>query len=115
VFQHETRSATVTIWEKESRRPLKGVAVQVRYVYDGYQYIYVHNRPSDADGVTDEDGRVVLPVADFKYGTIFKADYARVQLSPEQVRAGGSFIMDNVGTLNAEKPTLQLGLERPLK
>ena len=49
----------------------------------------------------------------FKYGTIFKAGYARVELSPEQVRAGGSFIMENMGTLNAEKLVLQLGLERP--
>jgi hypothetical protein len=87
--------------------------VTVGYSYDGYHYIYVYNRPEEAEGTTDSEGQATLPVADFKYGTTFNAAYARVKLTPDQVRSGGTFTMQNMGTLNAAKPTLSLGLQRP--
>ncbi len=115
VFRHETLPATITITEQATGLPVANAAVSVGYSYDGYQYIYVYNRPENAEATTDANGRATLPVADFEYGTFFHAAYALVTLTPEQVRAGGSFAMLNGGTLYRDKPILVLSLERPAR
>jgi hypothetical protein len=114
VFRHDTRPTSITVTEQASGVPQVGVLVSVAYTYDGYQYIYVYNAPHNASGTTDAAGRLTLPVADFKYGAGFKvAGYAQVHLSPEQIRAGGSFPLHNAGTLNAGRPALVITLHWP--
>jgi hypothetical protein len=114
VFRHDTKPTSISVSEQASGAPQVGVPVSVAYTYDGYQYLYVYNAPKNASGTTDAAGQVTLPVADFKYGTSFKAaGYAQLHLSPEQIRVGGSFPMHNAGTLNAGRPTLVLTIHWP--
>ena len=115
-FRHETLPARITIAEQDTGRVLPAVPVSVGYLVDAYHYVYIHNRPEAVKGETSADGSVVLPVADFEYGTVFgAAEYARVELAPDQVRSGGRFPMRNLGSLNTSQPALVLELERPPK
>ena len=114
IFRHETLPARITIAERDTGRVLPAVKVTVGYLVDAYHYLYIHNRPEAAKGETNADGWVVLPVADFEYGTVFgAAAYAQVELTPAQVRSGGRFPMRNRGSSNEGKPVLVLELERP--
>jgi hypothetical protein len=84
---YSTRPVTITVVDPESDRPLANVPVNLRYAH-----VMVANAPQSQDGVTNEKGRVTLPVADFDYGVILlRAGNSEFTLSPKDVHEGAFF------------------------
>jgi hypothetical protein len=83
---YSQRPVEITVTSAETGRPVPDLPVSVNYAA-----MMVLNIPRDVKGVTDKDGRVVLPVADFSGGPIHvnAGDYGHF-LEPEQVRNGGT-------------------------
>jgi hypothetical protein len=84
---YSTRPVTITVVDPESDRPLANVPVKLQY-----EHVMVANAPLSQDGMTNEKGRVALPVADFDYGVILlRAGNSEFTLSPKDVREGAFF------------------------
>jgi hypothetical protein len=83
---YSKRPVEITVTSAETGRPVADLPVTVNYTA-----MMVLNIPREVKGVTDKDGRVVLPVADFNRGGIHvdAGDYGHF-LEPEQVRNGGT-------------------------
>ena len=83
---YSKRPVEITVTSAETGRPVADLPVSV-----SYPAMMVLNVPREVKGVTDKDGRVVLPVADFDNGSIHvhAGDYGHF-IEPEQVRNGGA-------------------------
>ena len=84
---YSTRPVTITVVDPDSDQPLANVPVKLQY-----EHVMVANAPLSQDGMTNEKGRVTLPVADFDYGVILlRAGNSEFTLSPKDVREGAFF------------------------
>ncbi len=84
--KYTMRPVEVVVTNPKTNQPVANVPVSV-----GYSFFMVPNPPTQAEGTTDENGRVLLPIADFAAGGIhLTAGGNRFPLDALRVRSGGA-------------------------
>jgi hypothetical protein len=91
---YSKRPVEVVVTDADTARPVADLPVSVRYDPGMPAWYFAPrplNIPQEVSGVTDANGRVVLPLADFGSGSIRLDAGRRVCcIHPETVREGGS-------------------------
>ena len=114
---YSTRPVEVIVTSAETGQPVANLPVAVDYplFYAHYFGPRVLNMPKEAGSVTDENGRIVLPIADFGCGPIrLRAGDYGSSIKPDQVREGGMVAPDYwaFGPEKTPKVILQLVPQR---
>jgi hypothetical protein len=107
---YSTRPVEVTVTNADTGKPVANIPVTVEYVG-----MLILNVPKKAEGVTDEHGRLLLPIADFDNGPIhLQAGGWGRSINPETVRYGS--IVDtgdwSGGSVSTPKIIMQLVPQR---
>jgi len=99
VSMHSFRDVAVTISEVDSGKPVAALPFRVHYEYypfDSPVVFHIELRtPKDVQAETDETGRVVVKLADYKWTTLLEVDdrergyVADFILTRESIRKGG--------------------------
>ena len=125
VFEHETLPTLITVQLWSDRSPVRQVLVRVRYNHESLIIPIValkFNKPSDAEGATNDSGAVVLPIADFRRGTILVVGenpenpfrgVASLLLYPHEIRRGGEFLATSFLIDGERSPELRIIVQRP--
>lgn len=87
---HSMYDVTVQVKDHNTEKPVGNVEVSVKYDYDSYGMFYFANKPEPVFGVTDVNGKVVLPLADFRYRILMWVSSEPTQLNKELVQKGGT-------------------------
>lgn len=88
---YTTRPTEISITQFQTNQPAAGLDVKV--MYSGW--LFVENVPQDVSGKTDREGKVVLPVADFKKGAVnlkVGDPWAYYLITPQVAQRGGEAI-----------------------
>jgi len=83
--KYSMRPVDVVVTNPKTNEPIANVPVSV-----GYSFFKVPNPPQQAEGTTDENGRVVLQMADFDRGIHLTAGGNWFYFDALRVRGGGS-------------------------
>ena len=87
---HSMYDVTIQVNDNKTEKPVGNVEVSVKYDYDSYGMFYFANKPEPVSGVTDADGKVVLPIADYRYRILMWVSGEPTQLSKDLVQKGGT-------------------------
>jgi len=101
---HTTRDVTITVTEVQTGKPVACVPIRVVYWHDAVTplvlIVHVFREPREITAETDENGQVVLPLADYRFGMFLEVDperthyHARFDLDKATVRYGGVLAQD---------------------
>jgi hypothetical protein len=95
---------TITVTKVESGKPVSCVPIRVVYWHDAVTplvlIVHVFREPHELTAQTDENGQVVLPLADYRFGMFLEVDperthyHARFDLDKSTVQYGGVLAQD---------------------
>ncbi|HEY1187597.1 MAG TPA: hypothetical protein VGE74_08055 [Gemmata sp.] len=94
---YSSRPVDIVVTRTDTGQPAAGVPVNVSYAS-----ILTLNQPKNAEGTTDTEGRVTLPMADFLGGPTLRAGTTKFWAPSEIVRAGGQLAYKP--TANPDEP-----------
>lgn len=104
---YSKRPVEVVVTDADTGQPVADLPVIVDYFKLTLEYPAVGplNVPEGVRGVTDANGRVVLPIADFGHGSIrLQAGSYGSSIEPETVRKGGTVTTNDWSLLGILAP-----------
>lgn len=95
VSMHSSHSTPLVVTVLPAGVPASKVRVSVSYDYDSYGWFYFLNTPSATNAVTDDQGRVTNPIADYQYRIILGVESDTVAIDRKLVVEGGRVAVPN--------------------
>ena len=86
---HTIYDVSVEVRDFKTNKPIGNIEVSVKYDYDSYGWFYFANTPEPVSGKTDTNGKVVLPIADYRYRILMRVAGELDQLDKALVQKGG--------------------------
>jgi hypothetical protein len=106
VAVYSKRPVEIAVTREDNGQPVANLHVEIDYAA-----ILCLNIPATVDGVTDEQGRVLLPVADFEYGPVhLRVGDFGATLDVDTIRNGGIVNTTRWVSDVEEKPRLTVRL-----
>ena len=113
---HKYRQVDVAVVDAESGGPIPGANITVVYVHPE---AIILNHPENTTGITDDDGRASLSVANYRDGVVWYAEapgyldhraavWARAERVPEE-------FLDDPSSISADRATIRLYQQPPPK
>ncbi len=100
---YSTRPVDVLVTRTDTNEPAVGVRVNARYLF-----MLLLNPPEYASGVTDSEGLVTLPLADFD-GCIMQAGTTKYGVPADKVREGGH--LEYKPSANPDEPVPEYAIQ----
>lgn len=91
---HSMHDVSVEVTDYKTNKPHSNLEVSVKYDYDSYGWFYFANTPDPVSGITDHNGKVILPIADYRYRIIMRVSGQPTgELDKILVRKGGRLVV----------------------